>query len=130
MDTTYLIEFTEDGVDRTGTIDGNMGGYSKLKSNFTVLANVTDDLSVRYNANFIQGMVGNAYGTPYMTNDALYHNVSASYHINDDWNVNGGIKNLLDTDPQVVPDGNDMNTVPSIYDVVGRVFYVSTTYKF
>lgn len=130
LDTTYLINFEKDSIDYTGTIDGNNGGYSKLKSNLTIFANVTEDLSVRYNANFVQGMVGDAWGDAFKTDDVLYHNVSASYHINDAWNVNGGIKNLFDTDPQVVPNGNDMNTVPSIYDVVGRTFFISTSYKF
>ncbi len=130
LDTTYLTEFEQDGVDYTGTIDGNMGGYAQLKSNFSVFADISDDLSLQYNAQFIQGMHGNAYGEIYRTNDVIYHNVSASYFVNDDWQVNGGIKNLFDKAPELVPDGNDMDTVPSIYDVIGRTFFVSTSYKF
>lgn len=130
LDTTYLINFEKDGIDYTGTIDGNIGGYSKLKSNLTVFANVTDDLSIRYNANFVQGMTGSYYGDAFKTDDVVYHNVSASYHINNDWQLTGGVKNLFDTNPEAVPGGNDMGTVPAIYDVVGRTFFVSTTYKF
>jgi len=130
LDTTYLIEFEEDGVSYEGTIDGNMGGYSQLKSNLTVSANVTDDLSLLYTANYIQGMEGDAWGDPYETNDVVYHNLSAAYFINNDWQVTGGIKNIFDTEPEKVPDGNDMNTVPNIYDVVGRSFFISTSYRF
>lgn len=130
LDTTYLIEFEEDDVNYEGTIDGNMGGYSQLKSNLSVFADVSEDVSVLYSAQFIQGMDGNAWGDEYSTSNVVYHNLSSSYHINNDWQVTGGIKNIFDTEPEEVPDGDDMNTVPSIYDVVGRTFFISTSYKF
>jgi len=126
LDTTYLLEFEEDGISYEGTIGGNMGGYSQLKSNLTVSADLTEDVNLLYTANYIQGMEGDGY----TTDDVIYHNVSAAYHINDAWQVTGGIKNLFDTEPEEVPDGNDMNTVPNIYDVVGRTFFVNTSYKF
>lgn len=100
---TYLINFEKDGIDYTGTIDGNIGGHSKLKSNLTVVANVTDDLTVRYNAIFVQGMVGSYYSEAFKTDDVVYHNVSASYHINNDWLLTDGVKNLFDTTPESVP---------------------------
>ena len=130
VDTTYLIEFEEDDINYEGTIDGNMGGYSQLKSNLTVSSDLTEDLSILYTANYIQGMDGNAWGDEYSTDGVIYHNVSSVYHINDAWQVTGGIKNLFDTEPQEVPDGNDMNTVPNIYDVIGRTFFVNTSYQF
>lgn len=126
LDTTYLIEFEEDGINYEGHIDGNMGGYSQLKSNLTVSTELTEDLNLLYTANYIQGMEGDGY----TTDDVIYHNVSTAYHINDAWQVTGGIKNLFDTEPEEVPDGNDMNTVPNIYDVVGRTFFINTSYKF
>jgi iron complex outermembrane receptor protein len=126
LDTTYLLEFEEDGISYEGTIGGNMGGYSQIKSNLTVSADLTEDVNLLYTANYIQGMEGDGY----ITDDVIYHNLSAAYHINDAWQVTGGIKNLFDTEPEEVPDGNDMNTVPNIYDVVGRTFFVNTSYKF
>ena len=126
FDTTYLLEFEEDGISYEGTIGGNMGGYSQLKSNLTVSADLTEDVNLLYTANYIQGMEGDGY----TTDDVIYHNVSAAYHINDAWQVTGGIKNLFDTEPEEVPDGNDMNTVPNIYDVVGRTFFINTSFKF
>jgi iron complex outermembrane receptor protein len=130
LDTTYLIEFEEDGIDYTGTIDGNNGGYAQIKSNLTFNAAVTEDLNLQYTANFIQGMDGEYYGDAFKTDSVIYHNVSAAYHVNNDWQVTGGIKNIFDTEPEAVPNGNDMGTVPEIYDVVGRTFFVSTSYKF
>jgi iron complex outermembrane receptor protein len=124
--TTYLLEFRENDISYEGTIDGNMGGYSQLKSNLTVSADVTEDVNLLYTANYIQGMTGDGY----TTDDVIYHNISAAYHINDAWQVTSGIKNLFDTEPEEVPDGNDMNTVPNIYDVVGRTFFINTSYKF
>ena len=126
LDTTYLLEFEENDISYEGTIDGNMGGYSQLKSNLTVSADLTEDWNLLYTANYIQGMEG----SDYTTDDVIYHNISTGYHINDAWQVTGGIKNLFDTEPEEVPDGNDMNTVPNIYDVVGRTFFINTSYKF
>jgi iron complex outermembrane receptor protein len=130
LDTTYLLEFTEDDISYEGTIDGNMGGYSELKANFSVNASVTQDLNILYNAQYIQGMDGEYYGDNFSTDDVIYHNASAAYHMNSAWQVTGGIKNILDTEPEKVSGGNDMGTVPSIYDVVGRTFFLSTSYKF
>lgn len=126
FDTTYLLEFEEDGISYEGTIGGNMGGYSQLKSNLALSADLSEDLNLLYTANYIQGMEGDGY----TTDDVIYHNVSAAYHINDAWQITGGIKNLFDTEPEEVPDGNDMNTVPNIYDVVGRTFFINTSYQF
>ena len=130
LDTTYLLEFVEDNISYEGTIDGNMGGYSQLKTNLTISADITEDLNLLYTANYIQGMEGVDYGDVFTTDDVIYHNISTAYHINDAWQVTGGIKNLFDTEPEEVPNGNDMNTVPNIYDVIGRTFFVNTTYKF
>ncbi|WP_394175570.1 TonB-dependent receptor plug domain-containing protein [Thalassotalea litorea] len=129
-DSTYLLEFEQDGVDYTGSIDGNIGGYSELKSTFMVNADITDKLSAQYYAQYVKGMEGNAWGEEFQTDDVIYHNVSASYYLGDEWTFNAGVKNLLDTEPENVPNGNDMDTVPSVYDVIGRTFFVSTTVNF
>jgi iron complex outermembrane receptor protein len=130
LDTTYLIEFEQDDTDYTGTIDGNIGGYSEIKSNLSVYGYLTEDLTVLYTAQFIQGMDGEYYGDKFSTDSVIYHNVSASYHISDQWTANAGVKNAFDTEPESVLGGNDMGTVPSIYDVVGRTMFVSTSYSF
>jgi len=130
FDTTFLIEFEQDDTDYTGTIDGNIGGYSDIKSNLSVYGYVTEDLTVLYSAQFIRGMDGEYYGEQFSTDNVIYHNVSASYHVNDQWVVNGGVKNVFDTEPEEVLGGNDMGTVPSIYDVIGRNLFISASYNF
>ncbi|WP_371376287.1 TonB-dependent receptor plug domain-containing protein [Thalassotalea aquiviva] len=130
LDTTYLLDFTEDGVDYTGTVDGNYGAYSELKSTMTVNADITEQLSVQYIAQYIHGMDGNAWGEAFATDSVVYHNVSATYYLNDDWVINAGVQNLLDKEPEVVPNGSDMDTVPEVYDTVGRTFHLSTSYNF
>lgn len=130
LDSTYLIEFEQDNIDYTGTIDGNNGGYSEFKSTLTFNADISEDLGLQYSAQYIHGMDGNAWGEEFSTDNVVYHNASASYFVNDNWVLNAGVKNILDTEPEEVPNGNDMNTVPEMYDVVGRNFYLNTSYKF
>jgi len=139
LDTTYLLEFEEDGVNYEGTVDGNYGNFSQLKINLSVDVNVTDDLTVLYNAQYIQGMDNDytdwddndePYTVKYATDDVIYHNISAAYNMNDRWSINGGVKNLLDTDPEYVYNASDMNTDASVYDVIGRTYFMSTSYKF
>ncbi len=130
VDTTYLLDFTEDGEDYTGTIDGNYGAYAELKSTITVNADITDELSVQYIGQYIDGMDGTAWGEEFSTDAIMYHNVSASYYLKDGWMVNAGVQNLLDEEPEEVDNGSDMGTVPEVYDTIGRNFYLSTTYSF
>lgn len=130
VDTTYLLDFTEDDEDYTGTIDGNYGGYSELKTTVTLNADITDELSVQYIGQYIQGMEGTAWGEDFETDDIMYHNISAAYYLKDGWMVNAGVHNLFDTEPEEVLNGSDMNTVPEMYDTIGRNFYVSTSYSF
>ena len=130
MDTTYLLEFEQDGVDYTGYIDGNIGGYADIKSNLSIGYDVSDNLNLLYSARYISGMEGSYYGDDFATNDVVYHDMSAAYHVSDDVRITGGVKNLFDTNPEEVPGGNDMGTVPGIYDVVGRTLFFNVSYKF
>ncbi|MEL0603528.1 TonB-dependent receptor [Pseudoalteromonas undina] len=130
LDTTYLIEFEQDDIDYTGTIDGNVGGYSKIKSNLSVSYDITDAFNVLYNARFIRGMDGDYYGESFSTDNVIYHDISMSYNINDALRVTGGMNNIFDKEPEEVLGGNDMGTVPEIYDVVGSRVFASVNYKF
>lgn len=130
LDTTYLLEFEQDGVEYTGKIDGNNGGYADIKSNLSVAYDVTDDFNILYAARYIAGMEGSYYGDDFKTDDVIYHDLAGAYHVNNAFRVTGGVKNLFDTNPEPVPGGNDMGTVPGIYDVVGRTLFVNMTYQF
>ncbi|MDP2561960.1 TonB-dependent receptor [Psychrobium sp. 1_MG-2023] len=129
LDTTFLLNFEEDGVDYTGTIDGNNGAYSELKSNLTVGAQL-DALSLNYSARFLSGMDGDYYGTPFDTASVVYHNVSGAYQFNDAVTFSAGINNLFDKEPEEVPNGNDAGTVPAVYDVVGRTIFAGVNVRF
>ena len=130
LDTTYLIKFEEDDINYTGTIDGNIGGYSKIKSNLSVNYDLTDSLNILYNARFLRGMDGDYYGENFSTDNVIYHDISMSYNLNDALRFTGGMNNIFDKEPEKVLGGNDMGTVPEVYDVIGSRVFASVNYKF
>ncbi|NTS76097.1 TonB-dependent receptor [Catenovulum sp. SM1970] len=130
FDTTYLLEFEEDGVDYTGTIGGMTGAYAELKANAMLQSNITDNFDLTYQAQYIQGMDGEYYGETFSTSSVVYHNMSDTYTLSDQMTLTAGINNLFDKEPEEVMGGNDMGTVPEVYDVIGRTFFAGLNYKF
>ncbi|MGS0681918.1 TonB-dependent receptor [Shewanella sp. 125m-7] len=132
-DTTYLLNFEQDGIDYTGTIDGNFGAYAKVRNNFTIKAS-QDDWSVMYFNRYIGEMEDHyTSGGVAKVDDVssvLYHNLSASYFINDAWMLTAGVKNFTDEEPSKVSNGSDGGTVPEVYDVIGRTFFAGVTMNF
>ncbi|ABV36645.1 TonB-dependent receptor [Shewanella sediminis HAW-EB3] len=126
-DTTYLLNFEQDGVDYTNTIDGNFGAYAQVRNNFSIKAG-QDDWSVMYFNRYIGEMDDLGEGTK--VDAILYHNVSASYYFNDTWMVSAGVKNLTDEEPSNVSNGSAGGTVPEVYDTIGRQYYAGVTVKF
>ena len=130
LDTTFLLDFTEDDIEYEGTIDGNIGGYSEIKSNLSVNYTINDDISLLYNARYLKGMSGEYYGDTFKTDDVIYHDISMNYQINDDLSLTGGVNNIFDKEPEPVLGGNDMGTVPAVYDVIGTRFFANMSIKF
>ena len=137
-DMTYLVNFEQDGEDYTGSVDGNFGAYARVRNNFSIQAG-QDDWNVMYFNRFISSM-DDTY-TDYDANDEafeavrtadsiLYHNVSASYHINDMTSISFGVKNITNEDPVTVSNGSDGGTVPEVYDTIGRQYYGGVSVKF
>ncbi|MGL5026973.1 MAG: TonB-dependent receptor plug domain-containing protein [Shewanella oncorhynchi] len=126
-DTTYLLNFEQDGEDYTGTIDGNFGAYAKVRNNFSLSAG-QGDWSVMYFNRYIGEMTDLAKGTD--VDSILYHNISGTYHINDITTVSLGVKNFTDEKPVNVSNGSDGGTVPQVYDTIGRTIYGGVTVKF
>lgn len=126
-DTTYLLNFEQDGIDYTNTIDGNFGAYAQVRNNFSIKAG-QDDWSVMYFNRYIGEMDDLSAGTK--VDSILYHNISASYFINDSWMLSGGVKNLTDEEPSRVSNGSDGGTVPEVYDTIGRTYFVGVTMNF
>ncbi|MCK8047127.1 TonB-dependent receptor [Shewanella sp. 1CM18E] len=126
-DTTYLLNFEQDGKDYTGTIDGNFGAYAEVRNNFSIKAG-QDDWTVMYFNRYIGEMDDLATGDK--VDSVLYHNLSASYFINDAWMLSAGVKNFTDEEPSKVSNGSDGGTVPEVYDVIGRTYFAGVTMKF
>jgi outer membrane receptor protein involved in Fe transport len=53
-----------------------------------------------------------------------------TYNLNESLKVTGGMNNIFDKEPEEVLGGNDMGTVPEIYDVIGSRVFASINYKF
>ncbi|QYJ87758.1 TonB-dependent receptor [Shewanella mesophila] len=126
-DTTYLLNFEQDGLDYTNTIDGNFGAYAKVRNNFSIKAG-QGDWNVMYFNRYIGEMDDLGEGTK--VDAVLYHNISASYFFNDSWMMSAGVKNLTDELPSRVSNGSDGGTVPEVYDTVGRQYFAGVTFKF
>lgn len=123
----------------------NFNGYVNLGSNITQgfprirdASSVTwnhDRFSFQYRLQYIDGMryyPGTQYGPgisrDYQTNEVFYHDIEASYRFKHLILI-GGIDNLFDRTPPFVPNGS-ANTSPSVYDVVGRLFYAKAQINF
>lgn len=126
-DTTWLLEFKQDGIDYTNTIDGNFGGYAELRNNFSMQAG-QGDWTVTYFNRYIGKTEFLADGSRIAA--VLYHNIAASYFITDGLSVSLGVKNLTDEDPSYVANGSDGGTVPEVFDTIGRQIYGGVSYKF
>lgn len=52
-----------------------------------------------------------------------------NYRISDSISINGGINNVLDTEPNVIR-GEDGRTLGQLYDIIGRFYYLSAKISF
>ncbi len=61
-----------------------------------------------------------------------YFNLNGAWDINDNLRISGGIDNLLDTEPEILPSSvsEQSNTFPSTYDVFGRTAYINAKIRF
>lgn len=132
-DTTRLLEYTEDSVEYTGKIDGNNGGFAEWKSNIGLKVG-TDVWTVSWKTRYIGGMTDDYYlesdGLTKDVGGVVYHDISGEYFINDRWSVSAGVDNLFDKTPPYLYSYNDMNTVPEVYDVMGRYLHARITARF
>ncbi len=134
---TYLDKYELDGIDYAGTA----GAYNISASlpEFKANLNLGYDLGpvrLNYSGTFIDAM-DNQGNIPafedggYNTVDSYwYHDVSATYQVNENVQFFGGIRNLADEEPPVFDNANDGNTDPNAYDVVGRYFFVGARLKY
>jgi outer membrane receptor protein involved in Fe transport len=61
----------------------------------------------------------------------VYLDLAATYAFSDDFSMNFGINNILDTEPTQVGDQQEQgNTFPSTYDLLGPRAFLSLNYRF
>lgn len=60
----------------------------------------------------------------------VYADLSTAWQVTDDLSLRLGIENLTNEDPQLFSPDVDSGTNPSVYDVIGRRYFMSATYKF
>ena len=61
----------------------------------------------------------------------VYLDLAATYSFTDDFSVNLGINNILDTEPTQIGDQQEQaNTFPSTYDLLGPRAFMSVNYRF
>jgi len=64
------------------------------------------------------------------TDSVAYLDLSTRWQLTDALALRLGIENLTDEDPQLYTPDQDSGTNPSVYDVVGRKYFLNATYKF
>jgi outer membrane receptor protein involved in Fe transport len=60
----------------------------------------------------------------------VYADASTAWSPTDAFTLRLGIDNLTDQDPKLFTPDQDSGTNPSIYDVIGRRWYLTATYRF
>ncbi|WP_444956740.1 TonB-dependent receptor plug domain-containing protein [Microbulbifer sp. ZKSA002] len=63
--------------------------------------------------------------------DEFYLDLSAGWAVNENFDINFGIKNVLNTEPTTLGDSAEQaNTYPSTYDLLGPRYFLSASYRF
>lgn len=121
-------------TDYVGTIgSGGLGrALPKWKSLLSV-AYSWHALSLVGRWNYVDGMRDATY--PWFEVPARnYLDVGATWAVDsgpfDGLSLQAGVDNLTDTDPPVFPSYSQANTDPSVYDVLGRRYYLGASYRF
>ena len=141
----YESQNVPDGpfINYTGRLNygGNGGygpGYPRIRNNTSLVYNQNFEhsaISFGYTLRYIDGQTFYNGGDLVPGTDASYRSPDVFYHdifITYDWHhivFTGGVDNLLDRNPPFVPDASE-NTAPSVYDELGRLIYLKTSFRF
>ncbi len=130
---SHYIKYTdsspEGGVQTVSRNWSSTEGYPDDRVNFT--ANyLVGDHSIFYQADYVDHQSttdDNEDGSSYQIDSIVYHTLSYSYNM--PWNntLSAGINNLTDEDPKFDASGDYDG---SIYDIIGRTYWVSFTQTF
>jgi outer membrane receptor protein involved in Fe transport len=121
--------------DYVGTIGSTTGSSTpEYKTNLTVTWNI-DALQVQAVGRYIDSMkhantVTGGSPTSNTGVDSVYYvDLSAKYDITENLSVRATINNLFDEDPQLYSPNVQANTDPSLYDVLGRRFFMGVNFR-
>ncbi len=144
--TTWINEWSEqpapdqEFIEYTGTIGDNEGEViPEMKSTFTTIwsfGNFQTMLGLRYidamehEETALVGSTDPAVCECTGVGATVYTDASARWTPTDSLTVRLGIDNLTDVDPKLYTPDQDSGTNPSVYDVIGRRWYMSATYRF
>jgi outer membrane receptor protein involved in Fe transport len=123
--------------ERTGLVGGGVGGSQpewkfnlRLRYDWRALGT---GVTWRY-IDAMQAADPQGFGWDYRVPSYDYFDLFAEYRFEDGMLdalvLRGGIENLTDEQPPLVPAWTAANTDPSQYDVFGRRFYLNASYRF
>lgn len=143
---TFVNEFSEQTQsdapwqDFVGTIGQDVGEvYPDVKSTLTTVWDIAD-FSTALRLRFLPSM-DSEQAVIQGTSDpdacdctgvssVTYVDLSSRWQATDELSVRLGIDNLTDKEPQLYTPDQDSGTNPSVYDVVGRRYYLTLNYAF
>jgi iron complex outermembrane recepter protein len=144
--TTWINEWSEqpapgqEFIEYTGTIGDNEGEViPDVKAIFTTswgFGNFQTNLGLRYipemdhEETALVGSTDAVVCSCTGVGSTVYVDASARWEPMDAVTVRLGIDNLTDRDPKLYTPDQDSGTNPSVYDVIGRRWYLSATYRF
>jgi iron complex outermembrane receptor protein len=127
----------EEATENVGVASSGSGSIPEWKHNFGARVS-GDNWTIAYNMMWVDELTdehvangGDAADLYSPTADAFAsHNLSATYHLNDNVTVRAGIDNFTDEEPPYYSSYDDSNTDTTLYHYVGRNFYIGTTISF
>lgn len=143
---TFVNEFSEQQTsadpfeDYVGTIGQSVADvYPEFKGSFTTLWDIAN-FSTQLRFNYIDSMEHRESVLTGSTDpdicdcsgvdSIMYTSLSTAWQATDELSVRVGIDNLTDESPELYTPDQDSGTNPSVYDVVGRRYFVTVRYEF
>jgi iron complex outermembrane receptor protein len=111
------------------------GGSPDFKAQFLTSFR-SGPLMLRMQARYIDGLEPLPAlvqsGTPVVADEVTYVDFTASFNLNDTFEVFGGVDNAFDQDPPLLTSswGGDANTDVTMYDVLGRRYFMGLRARF
>lgn len=127
---TRLLDFTNDGLDQTGSNSGTGTSFPKWRANLRTIYSF-GPFTITGNTQFIDGVLDGAGGSggPPVAKQ-VYQDISGTYDLNEHYQFQFGINNLSNNQPPVFSSNTQSNTDPGQYDVIGRFFFVAARARF